>query len=125
MYLISVAFFVPVFVFSAPFAAVGGIVLAHGFQYLLLVGLVAGGTPGVTGRVVTLAILVNVALVGGLALSVASHAHNGAPGTRAVYGAFLGVVMAHFVIDAGLWRLRDRFPRKFLGERLSALLPQP
>jgi len=30
--------------------------------------------------------------------------------------------MAHFVIDAGVWRLRDEFPRRFLAERLPALV---
>ena len=33
--------------------------------------------------------------------------------------------MAHFVIDAGLWRLRDEFPRTFLRERLPYLLVAP
>jgi hypothetical protein len=30
--------------------------------------------------------------------------------------------VAHFVIDAGLWRLRDEFPRRFRTERLPFLL---
>jgi hypothetical protein len=30
--------------------------------------------------------------------------------------------MAHFVIDAGLWRLRDEFPRTFLRDSLPYLL---
>jgi hypothetical protein len=31
--------------------------------------------------------------------------------------------MAHFAIDGGLWRMRDRFPRSFLAARLPYLLP--
>jgi hypothetical protein len=31
--------------------------------------------------------------------------------------------MAHFVIDAGLWRLRDPFPRAFLASRVPSLVP--
>jgi hypothetical protein len=31
--------------------------------------------------------------------------------------------MAHFVIDASLWRLRDPFPRAFLAARVPGLLP--
>ena len=42
---------------------------------------------------------------------------------RLLYGAFLGAVMAHFVIDAGLWRMRAEFPRSFLRSRLPYLLP--
>jgi len=26
-----------------------------------------------------------------------------------LFGAYLAVVMTHFVIDAGVWRLRDEF----------------
>ena len=40
-----------------------------------------------------------------------------------MFGAYLGAVMAHFVIDAGLWRLRDPFPRAFLAERVPYLVP--
>jgi hypothetical protein len=33
--------------------------------------------------------------------------------------------MAHFVIDAGLWRLREPFARSFLAERVPYLVPPP
>jgi hypothetical protein len=39
-----------------------------------------------------------------------------------VFGAYLGAVMAHFVVDAGLWRLRDPFPRVFLARRVPYLM---
>jgi len=32
-----------------------------------------------------------------------------------IFGLTLGVTMAHFVIDAGIWRLRDEFPRRYIG----------
>ncbi|MDX6740691.1 hypothetical protein [Actinocorallia sp. A-T 12471] len=122
VYLGSLLFFTPVFVLDAPYAAVAGLIVAHGLQYLLIVGMVAvtprpgGGLPGV-------ATMFAVALVGGLLLNLASHLH-GSPHAweRALYGAFLGVTMAHFVIDAGLWRLRDEFPRRFLTAHLPYLL---
>ncbi len=31
--------------------------------------------------------------------------------------------MAHFVVDAGLWRMREEFPRAFLRSRLPYLVP--
>jgi len=31
--------------------------------------------------------------------------------------------MAHFVVDARLWRLRDPFPRAFLESRVPYLVP--
>jgi len=123
IYLFSLLFSLPVFVFASPYAAVGGMTIAHGFQYLLLVGLVTvGGGRGAT-RILTLAIWCNLALIGGALLSGASHLHGSGPAFRLLFGAYLGAVMAHFVIDAGLWRLRDPFPRAFMAERVPYLVP--
>ena len=123
VYLTSLVFSLPVFCFRSPYAAVAGLTIAHGLQYLLLTALVAAGGGGGTGRVVRLAALGNIALLGGAALSVASDQLTAGPVLRLLYGAFLGAVMAHFVIDAGLWRLRAEFPRLFLRSRLPYLLP--
>jgi hypothetical protein len=123
VYLTSLCFSVPVFVFRSPYAAVAGLTIAHGLQYLVLVGLVAGGERSGRTRLFRLAALTNIALIGGALLSLTSHLHNAQAGLRVVYGAYLGVVMAHFVVDAGLWRMRDRFPRSFLAARVPYLLP--
>jgi hypothetical protein len=125
VYLISLLFFGPVFVFDSPYAAIAGLTLAHGFQYLLIVGLVAGAKLPGRSTLISLGILLNLALIIGLALNLASHQHGAAFPGRMLFGAFLGATMAHFVIDAGLWRLRDEFPRDFLPERLPYLLGQP
>jgi hypothetical protein len=69
-----------------------------------------------------LAALCNAALIGGAVLAAASHVHGGGPAERLVFGAYLGTVMAHFVVDAGLWRLRDPFPRAFLTRRVPYLM---
>jgi hypothetical protein len=123
VYLTSLCFFGPVFAFGSPYAAVGGMTIAHGLQYLLLIGLVAAGNGQLPGRALRLAILCNVALAGGAVLSAASHLHGAAFAGRLAFGAYLGAVMAHFVIDASLWRLRDPFPRAFLASRVPGLLP--
>ena len=121
MYLLALLFSLPIFVFRSPYAAVGGMTIAHGFQYLLLVGLVAAGNGRGTSRWLRLAALANVALVGGALLSGASHLHGFPPAIRLVFGAYLGVVTAHFVIDAGFWRMRDPFPRAFLARHVPWL----
>ena len=64
----------------------------------------------------------NIALIGGLLLNRASHLHGAELAGRAVYGAYLGATMAHFVVDAGLWRLRDAFPRSLLMASVPYLL---
>jgi hypothetical protein len=122
VYLSSLLFFLPVFVFGNPYAAVAGLVVAHGGQYLVLVGLIAGAERSDRSRALNLAVLLNVALIGGLALNAASHLHGAEVAGRALYGAYLGAVMAHFVVDAGLWRLRDEFPREFLRSTVPFLL---
>ena len=125
IYLTALAFSLPVFCFRSPYAAVAGLTIAHGLQYLLLMGLMAGGGRGRSRRGSELAALCNIALLGGAALSVASDQLTAGPGLRALYGVFLGAVMAHFVIDAGLWRMRAEFPRLFVVSRLPFLIPAP
>jgi hypothetical protein len=126
-YISALAFSLPVFLFGSPYAAVAGMTIAHGLQYVLLVGLVAGGQPGAgRGRaaaLTSLAVLGNVALAGGAVLAAASGLQEARPAVRLLYGAFLGAVMAHFVVDAGLWRLREPFARSFLAERVPYLVP--
>jgi len=122
VYLTSLAFGLPVFVFSSPYASVAGLTVAHGLQYLLLMVLVAAGGAPTAGRIGRLALLCNIALLGGALLAVASDQLSAGPGRRILFGVFLGAVMAHFVIDAGLWRLREPFPRTFLTSRLPYLV---
>lgn len=122
IYILSLVFSLPIFIFESPYAAVGGMTIAHGFQYLLLMGLVAAGTSPKSSRVLPIAALCNIALVGGIALSGASHLHSSAPAERLLFGAYLGVVMSHFVIDAGFWRMRDPFPRQFMARNLPYLV---
>jgi len=139
-YLTCLLFFAPAFVFGSPFAAVAGMTIAHGLQYLLLVTLIAGGAQSSAdsaspeasigastasprlSRVVRLALLANVAFIGGAALGGASHLHSAGPAGRLIFGAYLGVVMSHFVIDAGLWRMRDPLARNILTTHLPYLV---
>jgi len=121
--LTSLGFFAPVFLSHSAYAAVAGMTIAHGLQYLVLVGMMSrGGEPG-TERVVGAAAFLTIALLGGLALSAASHLHGGPAVERALFGLYLGLVMTHFVVDAGLWRLRQPFPRTLLASRLPYLVP--
>src|ERR1035438_10164491 len=62
MYLMALLVSLPIFVFRSPYAAVGGMPIAHGFQYLLLVGLVAAGNRRGTSRFLSVAVFCNIAL---------------------------------------------------------------
>src|SRR5258708_2200747 len=82
IYLTSLLFCLPAFVFASPYAAVAGMTIAHGAQYLLLVTLIAGGSadqaparPSKLSRPVRLALLANISFIARATLSPASHLH--------------------------------------------------
>ena len=131
--LLAVSFPAPLTLTQSPYLALGGLTLAHGLQYLLLVGLVVVGPTTNTGRLAAagrlggahgVLLLAGVLALAG-ALAAASHLHTGPGLTGAVFGAYVGIVVGHFLLDAGLWRLRDPFPRWWLSQRLPSLLPAP
>jgi hypothetical protein len=118
---VTYLFFVPVFVFSSPYAAVAGLTIAHGLQYLVLLGFI--GVARQRTRAYAVAALLTIALLGGALLHDASHKHGASSGIeRALFGAFLGVTMAHFVVDAGWWRLRDPAARRFVQAYVPELV---
>lgn len=122
--LLATAFPLPLLITDQPYAALGGMTLAHGLQYLLLVGMVLAGPANqrANTRAPEAMLLLAGVLAFAAALAAASHLHHGPATTKAVFGLYLGAVMTHFVLDAGLWRLRDPFPRQWLEERLPELL---
>jgi hypothetical protein len=123
VYVMSLLFGARIFLFTSPYAAVGGMVAAHGLQYLYLLGVLCRGGAGGTARIRAVGVLANVALIGGIVLSSMSHLHSEGPALRVLFGAYLGVVMSHFVVDAGIWRLRDPESRALVRNRATFLLP--
>ena len=123
-YLLAVMFMAPVFLFHSAQAAVGGMVVAHGLQYLWVVrerSRQARTAASSSGWQATLAVIVG-AVVGGSLLEAMSELHFAQNAVfRAFYGAYLGVVMAHFAVDAVLWRRPTRHAAK--SHRRGALVP--
>lgn len=124
MYLTTLVFPLPIFLFRSPYAAVAGMTIAHGLQYLALVGLVALGAEPGGRRTRSTVLLCCVALAGGTLLSVLSHLHNATPSLRILFGVYLGLASSHFIVDAGIWLLRDAFSRGFLTGRVPFLFPE-
>ena len=62
-----------------------------------------------------------IAACGGLLLNHASDASTWLtpPYSSAIYGVFIGLVMAHFVLDAGIWRLREPFQRGYMRKKFD------
>ena len=38
-----------------------------------------------------------------------------------IFGGYLGFVMWHFVLDAGVWRLSQPFQRAYMSQRFACL----
>jgi hypothetical protein len=114
-FLFGTLFFLPTFVFSDATSAILGYAVSHGLQYLVFMGFVSTGKKN---AVASLAVLLAMATLGAFTLNMAL-----VPdwletrSARAIFGGFLGVVMAHFVIDAGVWRLRETFQRRYMREK--------
>jgi hypothetical protein len=121
MYGLALLFPLPIFLFTSPYAAVAGMTMAHGLQYLLLMGLVAAGNDH-RQRVVRVAQLTVVAGLGGVFLNLMSHLHGDGDLLGSFFGLYLGLLAGHFVVDAGIWRLREPFVRDFLTRRVGYLV---
>jgi hypothetical protein len=125
-YLISVVFMAPVFVFHHAQGAVTGMVVAHGLQYLWVVrwrSRQARMAASSTGWQATIAVIVG-GVLGGSLLEAMSELHSAqAVVTRALYGAYLGLVMGHFSVDAVLWGRPTR--RIVISDPRGALLASP
>ncbi len=115
---LGMLFFLPTFLFSDWISATLSYAVAHGLQYLVFMGFVAVGRPN---PIASLVMLLGLGTLGGLALNAAILAPDwsGFAYGHAAYGAFLGAVMTHFVLDAGLWRLREPFQRRYMRDRFS------
>lgn len=123
-FLVAVVFVAPVFVFDVPAAAVTGMVVAHGLQYLWIVGCRSAASSrarrGWLAGWWSAAAVLTLAVVGGAALTAMSELHP-ADGVvaRLLYGLYFGIVMAHFAVDGVVWR-RSPVPRRTAARRTAA-----
>ncbi|MEO2169538.1 MAG: hypothetical protein ABGY42_15755 [bacterium] len=107
---VGLAFYLPLYLFDDVFPAIMGFALAHGLQYFVFMGCVTapakfGWRPLVTMLLITGAV--------------------GWPLLQSTENQFftlgLGVVMAHFVLDAGMWKLSEPFQRGYMAKRFPFL----
>ncbi len=111
-------FYAPSFLFDDVPSAVLGYAFAHGFQYFVFMLYVAaeGGGESPAPRIALLASL-------GFSLAVFMTAFADRPvWGEFAFGCYLGIVMSHFVIDAGMWRLGERFQREYLRRAFACVL---
>lgn len=109
--LVAVAFYLPLHLFEVDLlGAAVAYGAAHGAQYYLM----AGHAVRTDKR--TLAATVAIVVFGGMAILALTRSPQ-----PWVYGLAKGVVAAHFLADASLWRLRDAGVRSLMKERFAFL----
>ena len=115
---LGASFFLPTYLFDDQISATMGYALAHGLQYVVFMGIVSARQRAPIASLVT---LLGLSVLGALLLNAAVRAPDIAdlPYGLAIYGVFAGVVMSHFILDAGIWRLREPFQRSYMRERFS------
>jgi hypothetical protein len=116
--LMLMLFFMPLFFFADALSAVATYAIAHGLQYLVFMSFVVSRPR----RTVGLALLGGFVAAGGGLLFFLRTQH-GTQGlmSEAFFGAYLGFVMWHFLLDAGVWRLSEPFQRDYMAERFDFL----
>ena len=128
----SLLFFAPQYLISQGPLAVIAYSVAHSFQYLLIMSMVAfnaqteeEGDNGVDAKLVIALVFFTIMLVGGSVLTIRDEFGSmlrGLTGSellgKFLVGASFGLVVAHFIIDAHAWRLRDAPQRAYVMQRL-------
>jgi hypothetical protein len=125
VYLAALLFSLPAFVFSSPYAALSGMTIAHGLQYLMVVSLVTAPRQRdarTLGRVV---LVVNAVILAALAIHVSAHVPGPSLGAHLLFGVYLGIATAHFVVDSTVWKMSDPSTRAIWASRLPRLLGSP
>lgn len=107
--LASFAFFLPALLVRNLDYAFWSYALAHGFQYLLMVGLVSRRARR---PLAVLPLFVLAALVGGWLL-------NRLGGNHALFVSGILLTWVHFALDARLWRMSDAPVRNYLRGRFA------
>ena len=127
-------FFLPLFVSSGLDGAFYSYAMAHGVQYILLVAVLAmnlgatDGRRGVSAGMIALAtFMVLFGLAGARAADLKAvdwvNSHVIAAGIiDFAAGIGVGVTIAHFVVDAGAWRLSRPSARAYMTKRFAFLL---
>ena len=111
-------FYLPTFLFSDVKSAIFGYALAHGIQYLVFMSFVSGSSANKNpAKQVTT--LFACLFAGGLLLTLMADRGLWGKWGPGVFGAYLGLVMADFLLDAGVWRLREKFQGDYIRSRMG------
>jgi hypothetical protein len=110
---ICALFYLPTFVVDDPGAAIASYAYAHGLQYYVFMYFVAAShrRHQNDNRIV---LMISAAISGVTILTLfADRTIWGGIGGF-IFGVYLSIVMSHFVIDAGIWKVRGDFQRRYM-----------
>jgi hypothetical protein len=113
-------FYVPTFFFDNYFQAVMGYAIAHALQYFVFMFFLAAGASNKTPARSIIALLIGMFMVWGLILLMKERAIWG-PLQPFIVGAATGLIMWHFVMDAGFWKLSRPWQRSQVQKRYAFL----
>jgi len=113
-------FYLPTFFFDTYTQAVLSYAIAHALQYFVFMSYLATGTKRVAPSRSIALLAVGALATWTIILSLREKAFWG-PIMPFVTGAALGLVMWHFIMDAGLWRLSQQWQRDQVKERYRFL----
>lgn len=101
------AFFLPMLFCADPFIGFWSVAIGHGAQYLIFLTVVSSRSRN---RLFAPLVMGLVTVLAGAGMGYITFI--GAGGAIVV-----GITMAHFIIDAKAWRMRDAAPRQLIRER--------
>jgi hypothetical protein len=132
-----VLFFLPIYLSNDINVTFLSYAIAHGLQYIIFMGIVSFSTEqserARTMRYRNALKLVGLMMLFGLlfyhvdtfrGLDLVKHNSWLVKGFDFLFGAVLGATMAHFVIDAGAWRLSRLPQREYMTKRFGFILSQ-
>lgn len=117
----AIAFYAPLLLMRASLGiAATAYGFAHALQYYVMMGHLAGGRT-VRGRWGMTAAVVGGFVIVGLPLYWLATRLEIGGATPWAAGLYFGLVACHFIIDAGVWKMRDPEKREYMKRRFAFL----
>lgn len=112
-------FFFTTFLFDSYTEAIMGYAIAHGVQYFIFMFFLASGSDGSSrSNVLALAI---ISILGWFLILVTRDNSWWGSLSSFIPGAALALIMWHFIVDSGLWRLRNKWQRDQVSKRFTSI----
>jgi hypothetical protein len=110
---ICALFYLPTFIVNDPGAAIASYAYAHGLQYYVFMYFVAAShrRHQNDNRIV---LMISAAISGITILTLFADRTIWGNVSGFIFGIYLSIVMSHFIIDAGIWKVRGNFQRSYM-----------